>query len=105
MKKIILFLFVVSICSAVSAKNKNVVYDNNTKEVVAIKISQRPATEAGRIDIVCEGKTTLYGVNTSRALTMAVDENAIPADIKTKAYKIDTDKKEIYEEVILEEIK
>jgi len=103
MKKLIVFLFVLSICSIVFAVNKNVIYDKDTKEIIAVKISERPATEQGRMDMICEGNTIKYGVNTDKVLTIAIDEKTIPADLKAKAYKIDANTKEIFEEVILEE--
>lgn len=103
MKKIIVFLFVISICSLVFAKNKDVIYDKDTKEIIAVKISERPATEAGKVDIVCEGRHKEYGVNKEKILTISVDEKTIPAVLEPRAYKINTDTKEIYKEVILEE--
>lgn len=101
MKKLIVFLFVVSICSVVFAVNKNVVYDKDTNEIEGVQISTKTATEAGKIDIVCENNKILYGYTPAKLSIVSVDEKSIPVDITTTQYKIDAGKKEIYLEVIL----
>jgi hypothetical protein len=92
MKRLIVFLFVVSICSTVSAVNKEVVYDKDTKEVIGVKIRTQPARDASRVDIICEGAIVIYGA-TDKAVSISIDEKVIPKDLTGS--KIDPDKKEI----------
>lgn len=92
MKKLIVFLFVISICSAASAVKKEVVYDKDTREVIAIKISQRPAKDAGRIDIICEGGIVICGA-TDKAAIISIDEKNMPQDLTNS--KVDVERKEI----------
>jgi len=114
MKKLFVLLFVSQVLgllylmllvSIVFAVNKNVVYDNDTKEIEGVKISTKTATSIGKIDVICENNKILYGYNSAKLSTIAIDEKSIPADIITTTYKIDVDKKEIFQEVILEEEK
>jgi len=106
MKKLFVFLFVVSICPAVFAVNKEVVYDKDTKEIQGVVKTNgvKIARDISRKDYLCENDIVVYGSN-DRVSVISVDDKAIPTDITTKTYKIDADKKEIFEEVILEEIK
>jgi hypothetical protein len=104
MKKLIVFLFIISICSIAFAVNKNIIYDKDTKEIIAVKISERPATEQGKVDIVCKGNTVKYGVNPAKVLTISVDEKSIPDDVSIKYYKIDVITKDIYEPITIEYI-
>jgi len=105
MKILIVLFFVLSICSVVSAKNKDIVYEKDTGNIIAVKISQQATNDANRINIICENGVVIGGANTDKVLLISVDEKIIPADITTAetAYKIDAVKKEIYQDVILEE--
>jgi len=105
MKKIFLIYFVLLFSVLAFAKDKQVVYNKDTKEIMAVKISEQPAKDADRVNIACEGGIVIYGAKKDKVLYMAIDEKAIPADIISgeKTYKIDTDKKEIFEEITLEE--
>ena len=105
MKTLIVLAFVIGLSTGVFAKNKDVVYVKDTKEIIAVKDSNTPiktAKDKTRVDIVCENGTKICGA-TDKISIIAVDDKAIPADITPYKYKIDTDKKEIYQEIILEE--
>jgi hypothetical protein len=66
MKKIIVFLFAVSICSAVSAVNKEVVYDKDTKEIQGVVKTNgvKIARDISRKDYLCENDIVIYGTKT-----------------------------------------
>ena len=105
MKKLIALLSVLLICSIVSAKNKDVVCNKDTGEIIGVAIQATPTKDADRINIKCEGDVVIYGVKTDKVVTVSVDEKIIPSDVSTTQYKVDTNTKEIYQEVILEEVK
>ena len=83
--------------------NKNIAYENNSKEIKGIIKEIIQLEDKDRIDIVCEHNTRISGVNKTAILVTPVDEKTIPADVAQKIYKVNIATKEIYEEVILEE--
>ena len=105
MKTLIVLAFVLGITTGLFAKDKLVMYDKDTKEIQAVVISTSAVKNDTSIrNIYLEKDVISYGT-TDKMSIIAIDEKTLPADITTKTYKIDTDKKEIFEEVILEEIK
>ena len=105
MKKLFILLFVLSLCSIVFAANKDVVYDKDTSEIIGVMKQITNATESGRVDIQMENGMMIYGANPDKITTASVDESLIPADLKTTTYKIDAVTKDVYQDVIMEEIK
>jgi hypothetical protein len=109
MKKLFILLFVLFAGGqgSIFAVNKEVVYDKDTKEIQGVVKTNgvKIARDISRKDYLCENDIVIYGTKTDKILIVVIDDAAIPADITAKTYKIDADKKEIFEEVILEEIK
>ena len=101
MKKLICLLFVLSFVSICFAINKNVIYNKDTKEIQGIAVNTIQTKDPKRVNIYCENDTIIYGANTDKVTTIAVDEKNIPVDILEKEYKVDINTKEIYQEVKL----
>lgn len=103
MKFLICLAFILGLSTGLFAKDKLVMYDKDTKEIQAVVVSTSAVKkDTSRRNIYLEKDIISYET-TDKMSIIAVDEKVIPADITTKTYKIDTDKKEIFEEVILEE--
>ena len=107
MKSLMILLFVLLVSQISYAKDKQVIYDKDTQEIIAIKISERPAKQKGRVNIVCEDGTIFYGANPEKVIVVSIDEKTIPEDLASspeRSYKIDVNKKEISKKAISVEV-
>jgi hemerythrin superfamily protein len=105
MKKALIVSLLLTIFTLAFARNKDVVYNKDTGEILGVATQITNSRDSDRVNIKMENDVIIYGAKTDKITTASVDEKSISADVMTGAYKIDTKTKEIFQEVILEEEK